>query len=58
MGRPFRMYKIINMYTEVFSRLTLIYWMKKIPDGYLLKVLVCWFLYLESNEVIILWQVS
>ena len=28
------------------------------PDGHLLKAFVCLFLYLESNQVIILWKVS
>ena len=28
------------------------------PDGNLLKILICLFLYLESNQVIILWKVS
>ena len=28
------------------------------PDGHLLKVFVCLFLYLQSNQVIILWKVS
>ena len=32
--------------------------MENNPDGHLLKVLVCLFLYLESNQVIILWKVS
>ena len=32
--------------------------MEKNPGGPLLKVLVCLFLYLESNQVIILWRVS
>ena len=31
--------------------------MENNPDGHLLKVLVCLFLYLESNQVIILWKV-
>ena len=31
--------------------------MEKNPDGHLLKVLVCLFLYLESNQVIILCKV-
>ena len=60
MGRPFSMYAIISMYTEIlsYSRATHIYWMENNSDGHLLKVLVCLFLYLESNQVIILWKVS
>ena len=60
MGRPFSMYTVISMYTEILSygRATHIYWMENNPDGHLLKVLVFLFLYLESNQVIILWKVS
>ena len=60
MGRPFNMYTIISMYTEIlsYSRTTDICWMENNPDGHLLKFLVCLFLYLESNEVIILWKAS
>ena len=60
MGGPFSMYTIINMYTGILSssRVTHIYWMENNPDGHLLKVLVFLFLYLESNQVIILWKVS
>ena len=60
MDRPFSMYTIINMYTEIlsYSRAAHIYWMENSPDGHLLKVLVCLFLYLESNQVIILRKVS
>ena len=59
MGHPFNMYTIISMYTEILfqSRATHICWMENNPDGHLLKVLVCLFLYLESNQVIILWKV-
>ena len=32
--------------------------MESNPDGRLLKVFVCLFLYLELNQVIILWKVS
>ena len=54
------MYTIISMYTEIlsYSRATHICWMENNTDGHLLKVLVCLFLYLESNQVIILWKVS
>ena len=50
------MYTIIYMYKEIlpYSRATHIYWMENNPDGYLLKVLVCLFLYLRSNQEIIL----
>ena len=54
MGRPFNTFTIIiSMYTEIFSfsRATHISWMENNPDGHLLKVLVCLFLYLESNQV-------
>ena len=53
-------YTIISIYTEIvpYSRATNIWWMDNNPDGNLLKVLVCPFLYLESNQVIILWKVS
>ena len=51
MDRPFNMYLIISMYTEIlfYSRATHIYWMQNNPDGHLLKVLFCLFLYLESD---------
>ena len=32
--------------------------MENNSDGQLLKVFICLFLYLESNQVIILWKVS
>ena len=56
MDRPFSMYKIINMFTEIssYSRATHIYWMENSLDSNLLKVFVCLFLYLESDQVIIL----
>ena len=55
MGRSFSMCTIISMYKEIlsYSRATNICWMEN-PDGQLLKILVCLFLYLESNQVIIL----
>ena len=42
MGRPFSMYTIIYMYTEILSynRAIDICWMENNPDGHLLKVLV------------------
>ena len=57
MDRPFSMYTIISMYKGILSyiRATHNSWMEKKPDGHLLKV-VCLFLYLESNQVIILWK--
>ena len=60
MGCPFSMYTIINICTEIlsYSRATHIYWMENNTDGHLLKVLPCLFLYLESNQVIILRKVS
>ena len=60
MGRPFNMYTIISMYTEIlsYSRTTHNCWMENNPDGYLLKILVCLSLYLESNKVVALWKVS
>ena len=60
MGRPFSMYAIINMYTEILSssRATHIYWMENNTDDHLLEVPVCLFLYVESNQVITLWTVS
>ena len=47
------------MYTEILfeSRASHICWMENKPDGHLSKVIVCLFLYLESNQVIILWTV-
>ena len=59
-GRPFNIWKIISMYTEMLlqSRATHICRMEKNPDGHLLKVLVRLFLYLESNQVITVWKVS
>ena len=49
-----------SMYTEILSyiRVTHICWMENNPDGHLLKVVVCLFLYLESNQVITLKKVS
>ena len=60
MGRPFNRYTIISMHIEILAdiRETHVYWMRDNPDGHLLKVLVCLFLHLESNEVIALWKVS
>ena len=60
MGRSLGMYTIISMYTEIlsYSRATNICWMEKNSDDHLLKVFVCLFLYLESNQVIILLKVS
>ena len=60
MGRPFSMWTIIGLYTEIlsYSRASYICWMENNPDGHLLKVFVFLFLYLESNQVIILWKVS
>ena len=60
MSRPFNNYTIINMYTEILSyrRATYICWMENNPADHLLKVLICLFLYLESNQVIILWKAS
>ena len=60
MGRPFNMYIIIGMYTEIlfYSRATHICWMENNPDDHLFKVLVCLFLYLESNQVAVLCKVS
>ena len=55
-GLSTSMYTIISMYTEILSYS--ICWMENNPDGNLFKVLVCLFLYLESNQVIILWKVS
>ena len=57
MDRPFSMYTIISMYKGILSyiRATHNSWMEKKLDGHLLKV-VCLFLYLESNQVIILWK--
>ena len=54
------MYTISSMYTEIlfYSRVTHICWMENNPDAQLLKVLVCLFLYLKSNKVIVLWKVS
>ena len=56
----FNMCTIISMYTEIlsYSGTTHIRWMENNPDGYLLKVLVCLALYLESNKVFALWKVS
>ena len=60
MGRPFSMYTIINMYTEILSssRETHIYWMENNTDDHLLEVPVCLSLHAESNQVIILRTVS
>ena len=54
------MYTISSMYTEIlfYSRVTHICWMENNPDAQLLKALVCLFLYLKSNKVIVLWKVS
>ena len=51
MGRPFNIYTIISMYTEIlfYIRATDICWMENNPDGHLLKVVVCLFLYLKSK---------
>ena len=59
-GRPFNMYTIISMYTEIlsYSRAIHICWIENNHNGHLSKVLVCLFLYLESNKVIVLWKVS
>ena len=45
---------ISNVYWELATH---IYWMENNPDGHLLKVLACLLLYLESDQVIILWKV-
>ena len=45
---------ISNVYWELATHIC---WMENNPDGHLLKVLVCLFLYLESNQVIVLWKV-
>ena len=60
MDHSFSMYTIISMYTEIlsYSRATHICWMESNPDGHLLKVLVCLFLYLKYNQVTVLWKVS
>ena len=52
------MYTIISMYTETlfYIRATYNCWMENNPDGHLLKVLICLFLYLEFNQVIVLWK--
>ena len=56
MGRQFSIYTIISMHTEILScsRATHISWIENNPDGHLSKVLLCFVLYLESNQVIIL----
>ena len=60
MDRPFSMYTIISMYTEIlsYSRATHICWLESKSDGHLLKFLVCLFLYLEYNQTTVLWKVS
>ena len=42
MGRPFSMWTIIGLYTEIlsYSRASYICWMENNPDGHLLKVFV------------------
>ena len=59
MDGRFNKYTIISMYTDIlfWSRATHIRWMENNPDGNLLKVLLCLFLYLESNQVIVLLKV-
>ena len=54
------MYTIISMNKEIlsYSRAAHICWMENKPDGHLLKILVCLFLHLESNQAIIFWKVS
>ena len=54
MGRPFNMYTVISMYTEIlfYIRATDIWWIENNPGGHLLKVVVCLFLYLNSKQVI------
>ena len=58
-SRPFSMYTCISMYTEIlfYSRATNICCIENIPYGHMLKVLAYLLLYLESNQVIILWKV-
>ena len=58
MDGRFNKYTIISMYTDIllWSRATHIRWMKNNPDGNP-EVLLCLFLYLESNQVIILLKV-
>ena len=52
---PFNMHPIIsNVYWELATHIC---WMENNPDVHLLKVLVCLLLYLESDQVIILWKV-
>ena len=60
MGRPFTIYIIISMYTAIlsYSRETHIFWIKNNNDGHMLKILLCLFLYLETNQVINFWKVS
>ena len=55
MGRPFKMYTIISMYAEVLIYSSV---MENNPDGQLLKVLGSLYLYLELNQVTVLWKVS
>ena len=52
MGRPFNMYTIIRIYTEIlfYSRVTHICWMENNPDGHLLKVLVCLFVFIFGTQ--------
>ena len=58
MDGRFNKYTIISMYTDIlfWRRATHIRWMKNNPDGNP-EVLLCLFLYLESNQVIILLKV-
>ena len=58
MDGRFNKYTIISMYTDIlfWSRATHIRWMKNNPGGNP-EVLLCLFLYLESNQVIILLKV-
>ena len=60
MSSPFNMLAIISMYAEILfhNRAVHICWMENNLDGHLLKVLVCFFLYLESSLVTIFWKVS
>ena len=55
MGRPFNMYTIISMYAEILIYSSV---MENNPDGQLLKVLGSLYLYLELNQVTVLWKVS
>ena len=55
MGHPFKMYTIISMYAEILIYSSV---MENNPDGQLLKVLGSLYLYLELNQVTVLWKVS